>query len=79
LARELRRVGATVEEFADGLQVTPGPLRPTVFQTYEDHRMAMSLALVGLKQPGISIAQPDCVSKTYPRYFDDLCRITVGS
>ncbi|MFN9538662.1 MAG: 3-phosphoshikimate 1-carboxyvinyltransferase [Planctomycetota bacterium] len=78
LARELRRVGATVEEFADGLQITPGPLRPTVFQTYEDHRMAMSLALVGLKQPGISIAQPDCVSKTYPRYFDDLCRITVG-
>lgn len=76
LATELRRVGARVEELADGLEITPGPLRPTVFQTYDDHRMAMSLALVGLRQDGIEIANPGCTSKTYPKYFDDLGRLT---
>lgn len=78
LARELRRAGATVTEYADGLQITPGPLQPAIFQTYDDHRMAMSLALIGLKQPGIHIADPECVRKTYPNYFADLLRVTAG-
>lgn len=76
LAKELRRAGATVTEFPDGLEITPGPLHPAEFQTYDDHRMAMSLALVGLKQPGIRIAHPECVSKTYPRFFTDLQRVS---
>ncbi len=72
LATELRRLGATVETFPDGLTITPGPLRPTSVQTYNDHRMAMSLALVGLRQDGIQIENPGCTAKTYPNYFHDL-------
>jgi 3-phosphoshikimate 1-carboxyvinyltransferase len=72
LAAELRRVGAAVEEFEDGLTVIPGPLHGAEIETYNDHRMAMSMALVGLKVPGIVIKHPDCVAKTYPRFFEDL-------
>ena len=75
LATELRRVGASVEELVDGLEITPRPLRDATFQTYDDHRMAMSLALIGLKQPGIQIADPGCTSKTYPHYFADLAKV----
>lgn len=76
LARELRRAGATVEEQPDGLLITPTQLHPTEFQTYDDHRMAMSFALVGLRENGITIADPNCVTKTYPNYFRDLQRVT---
>ncbi len=72
LATELRRVGADVDEFADGLRITPRPLRGAEIETYNDHRMAMSLALVGLKVPGVVIKDPGCVAKTYPGFFDDL-------
>ncbi len=72
LAIELRKLGAIVEDFEDGLSITPGLLRPAKIETYNDHRMAMSLALVGLKQPGVVITNPGCVSKTYPRFFGDL-------
>src|SRR3989440_12429363 len=72
LATELRRVGAEVEEFADGLTITPRPLHGAVIETYNDHRMAMSMSLIGLKVPGIVIKNPGCVAKTYPGFFDDL-------
>ena len=72
LAIELRKLGAQVAEFEDGLSITPGRLQPAEIETYQDHRMAMSLALVGLKQPGVVIENPDCVSKTYPHFFADL-------
>jgi 3-phosphoshikimate 1-carboxyvinyltransferase len=72
LATELRRVGAEVDEFADGLTITPRPLHDAAIETYNDHRMAMSLALLGLKVPGIVIKNPGCVAKTYPDFFADL-------
>jgi 3-phosphoshikimate 1-carboxyvinyltransferase len=72
LATELRRVGAGVEEFPDGLTITPRPLHGAEIETYNDHRMAMSMALVGLRVPGIVIKNPGCVAKTYPRFFEDL-------
>jgi 3-phosphoshikimate 1-carboxyvinyltransferase len=72
LASELRRVGAGVEEFTDGLTITPRPLHGAEIETYNDHRMAMSMALVGLRVPGIVIKDPGCVAKTYPDFFDDL-------
>jgi 3-phosphoshikimate 1-carboxyvinyltransferase len=72
LAAELRRVGAGVTEFADGLTVTPRPLHGAEIETYNDHRMAMSMALIGLKVPGIVIKNPGCVAKTYPGFFADL-------
>jgi 3-phosphoshikimate 1-carboxyvinyltransferase len=75
LAAELRRVGAEVEEFADGLTITPRPLHGAEIETYNDHRMAMSLALIGLRVPGIVIKNPGCVAKTYPDFFADLERL----
>jgi 3-phosphoshikimate 1-carboxyvinyltransferase len=72
LAAELRRVGAGVNEFADGLTITPGPLSGAEIETYNDHRMAMSMALVGLRVPGVVITNPGCVAKTYPGFFEDL-------
>jgi 3-phosphoshikimate 1-carboxyvinyltransferase len=75
LATELRRVGAEVGEFPDGLTVTPQPLHGAVIETYNDHRMAMSMALLGLKVPGIVIRDPGCVAKTYPQFFHDLDRL----
>jgi len=72
LANELRKLGATVTETRDSLTIVPGPLRSARVATYNDHRMAMSLALIGLRQPGVTIENPGCVSKTYPRFWDDL-------
>jgi 3-phosphoshikimate 1-carboxyvinyltransferase len=72
LVIELRKLGVTVEEREDGLTIHPGPMKPATFATYDDHRMAMSFALIGLGQPGIEIEDPGCVSKTYPAFFDDL-------
>ena len=75
LATELRRLGAEVEELDDGLRITPAALQPAQIETYDDHRMAMSLALVGLRQPGVVIKNPGCTAKTYPAYFDDLAML----
>jgi len=72
LARELRKLGAEVDELADGLTITPRPLRPAVIETYNDHRMAMSFALAGLRQAGVVITDPGCTRKTYPNFFEDL-------
>ena len=63
------------QELADGLTVTPGPLRGAEVETYDDHRMAMSLALVGLRVPGVVVKNPGCVAKTYPGFFTDLDRL----
>ncbi len=76
LATELRRLGAQVDEHEDGLTIAPQPLRGTALRTYGDHRMAMSLALVGLRVPDVTILDPECTSKTYPEFFDDLDRLT---
>jgi len=75
LAAELRKLGAEVEERDDGLTITPKPLKGCAVDTYNDHRMAMSLALVGLKVPGVVIRNPGCVAKTYPGFWTDLERL----
>ena len=76
LAVELRKLGAEVRENEDGLAITPGILRGAVIDTYGDHRMAMSLALAGLRIEGVEIQDPDCTAKTYPGFFQDLVTIT---
>jgi 3-phosphoshikimate 1-carboxyvinyltransferase len=45
------------------------------FDTYDDHRMAMSLALIGLRRPGVLVRNPACVAKTYPTFWQDLARL----
>jgi len=76
VAAELRRLGAAVEEGDDGLVIEPGELAGAVVETYDDHRMAMSMSLVGLRVAGVRIKDPGCVAKTYPGFFDDLRSIT---
>ena len=68
---ELRRAGIDAVEEDDGFTVRPGFPRPVVVHTYEDHRMAMSMSLLGLRAPGIEIGDPGCVAKTYPDFFTD--------
>lgn len=80
LATELRKFGAEVDERPDGLTITPPTeLRGAEIETYDDHRMAMSMALVGLRVPGVVILDPGCTSKTYPRFFEDLDRLKSGA
>ncbi len=70
---ELARLGVRVEEHEDGMTIHPvEKTRPAVIQTYNDHRMAMSFALIGLRVPGITIENPSCVSKTFPNFFEVL-------
>ncbi len=91
LQTELTKLGAVVEIIAEGddesLRITPPKdllgtpicLRPKFprveFDTYDDHRMAMALSLVGLSRPNVWIRDPTCVAKTYPGYFADLARL----
>ena len=72
LARELRRLGATVEEFDDGMTITPGKYHGDIIKTYDDHRMAMSFAIAGLRIPDVVISDPECCNKTYPNFLADL-------
>ena len=73
LKTELNKLGIRVETRADGLTVYPAShIRPAALDAYDDHRMAMSLSLIGLKIPGIAINDPACVAKTFPTYFDVL-------
>jgi 3-phosphoshikimate 1-carboxyvinyltransferase len=77
MAAELRRVGATVEEGADFIAVTPPPAgawRAASVRTYDDHRMAMCLSLAALNpdRVPVRILEPQCVGKTFPGYFDAL-------
>jgi 3-phosphoshikimate 1-carboxyvinyltransferase len=58
--------------------VHPGTPQPARIETYDDHRMAMSFALLGLRVPGIEIADPGCVSKTFPGFWDALDALRVS-
>jgi 3-phosphoshikimate 1-carboxyvinyltransferase len=78
ICKELGKLGVTVEEFADGLTVHPGIPKAASLDSYDDHRVAMSLALIGTKVPGVVIHDPGCVSKTCPGYFEMLSRLGVG-
>jgi 3-phosphoshikimate 1-carboxyvinyltransferase len=76
LANEITRIGAGARVEGSELLITPAAMRPARIETYGDHRMAMSLALVGLGVPGIEIANPEVVAKTWPGYWDMLERLS---
>jgi len=76
LANELVKLGAGVEEKNDGIIIYPhSSYKASEIETYDDHRMAMSFALVGLRIPGIKISNPECVSKTFPKYFKEFQKL----
>ncbi|MCX5658782.1 MAG: 3-phosphoshikimate 1-carboxyvinyltransferase [Planctomycetota bacterium] len=77
LHTELTKLGATVEIEGDDLHIEPpangaAGIRPAAIDTYNDHRMAMSFAVAGLRAPGVVINDPHCVDKTFPDYFERL-------
>ena len=58
--------------WSDTLTVWPGELHGAEVETYNDHRMAMCFAILGLKVPGITLKNPGCVKKTFPDFFQKL-------
>ncbi len=72
LRTELTKCGARVVEEGDTLTVYPAELHGAEIETYNDHRMAMCFAILGLKVPGIRLKNPACVKKTFPNFFQKL-------
>ncbi|MBB4683027.1 3-phosphoshikimate 1-carboxyvinyltransferase [Amycolatopsis jiangsuensis] len=68
LATELSGLGAGVTETGDGLRITPAPLHGGVFRTYDDHRLVMAAAVLGLRVPGVRVENPGTVGKTFPEF-----------
>ena len=75
---ELRRLGVDAIEEDDGFTVNPGTTHSATIETYDDHRMAMSMALIGYANSGVSISDPNCVRKTFPTYFEEMERLRPG-
>ncbi len=69
ICEALATLGIEVEELDDGLKVYPGNPEPALLNTYDDHRVAMALALIGSRVDGMQLQDPGCVSKTFPQYF----------
>jgi 3-phosphoshikimate 1-carboxyvinyltransferase len=79
MATELRKFGAAVEEGPDWLRVAPPakwPTQPVAVDTYDDHRMAMCFSLASFGPTPVRINEPQCVAKTFPRYFDEFALVT---
>ena len=70
LSTELRKIGVAVKEMKSALQIEPKKIISAPIETYNDHRMAMSFAIAGLKIKGISIKNPTCVNKSFPNYWE---------
>jgi 3-phosphoshikimate 1-carboxyvinyltransferase len=73
LEKELNKCGAKAKAWPTWLEISPVPqLNGAEIETYDDHRMAMSFSILGLKVPGMVIRNPQCVSKTFPEFFETL-------
>jgi 3-phosphoshikimate 1-carboxyvinyltransferase len=79
LATELTAVGTAVVEHPDGLDITPRPLRPATFRTYDDHRMAHAGAVLGLAVQGVELSDVACTSKTLPEFPELWSAMIAGS
>jgi 3-phosphoshikimate 1-carboxyvinyltransferase len=76
MATQLRRLGVSCQTEEDSITIIPGPVHGGQIETYQDHRMAMGFALIGLRVPGVEILDPGCVAKTFEGYFrvlEDAC------
>ena len=70
LAKELTALGGAVTDTADGLEIRPAPLHGGVFATYDDHRLAMAAAVLGLVVPGVSVHDVETTAKTMPDFVE---------
>ena len=71
-AQELKKAGIEVEYGGNYMLIQPGVPKRSSFSTYDDHRMAMSFAVLATKTEGCWIEDPDCVGKTYPQFWSDV-------
>ena len=84
MANELTRLGASVAEHPTGLEIegcwadAPSPTQATRVDSHGDHRIAMSLAICGLRRPGVVVADPKVVGKSYPDFWDHLDRLLLA-
>ncbi len=78
MVESLKKLGIRAEEHEDGLTVYPGTPKGCILESYDDHRMAMSLSLIASRVPGITILDPGCVSKTCPNFFDEIKKLGMG-
>lgn len=69
---ELRKMGITVDEFDDAMTIHGGTPHGAVIDTYDDHRIAMTFAIIGLRTPGVVINDPGCVAKSFPAFWNTL-------
>jgi 3-phosphoshikimate 1-carboxyvinyltransferase len=77
MATELRKMGATVDEDADTIRITPPvQIKYAAIDTYDDHRMAMCFSLAAFGGAGVRINDPGCVVKTFPDYFSVFAGVT---
>jgi 3-phosphoshikimate 1-carboxyvinyltransferase len=75
LAAELRKIGVRAQERADGLVIEGNSPHSAEIETYNDHRIAMSFAVLGLATPGIRIQNAGCVDKSFPGFWDELKKL----
>lgn len=69
---ELRKMGITVDEYDDAMTIHGGTPHGAVIDTYDDHRIAMTFAIIGLRTPGVVINEPGCVAKSFPAFWNTL-------
>lgn len=81
LAQELSKFGCAVTATDSSIVVDPGAAhgRPVVVDSHADHRVAMSFAALGLARPGVSVSDPGCVAKSYPRFWQDIASLSGGT
>jgi 3-phosphoshikimate 1-carboxyvinyltransferase len=75
VATELNKMGVTARETSDGLIISGGAPHAATIDTYQDHRIAMSFAVAGLKVPGVVINDPGCVAKSFPDFWDYFAKL----
>jgi 3-phosphoshikimate 1-carboxyvinyltransferase len=78
ITSEVSKLGARVSLRDDELEIDPGPLHGAQLDTYDDHRLAMSFALAGLRIPGVRIENPDCVRKSFPAFWKEFEKLYGG-
>lgn len=79
VTNELRRMGITVHESPDAMHIVGGTPHGAVIDTYDDHRIAMSFAVAGLRTQGVTIKDPGCVAKSFPSFWQVLDQLHTGA
>jgi 3-phosphoshikimate 1-carboxyvinyltransferase len=75
IAKELTKLGAKIEVYDDSIIIHPRQLKGTTIETYNDHRIAMSFAIAGLRVPRVNILNPSCVSKSFPNFWEEFNKL----